>query len=155
MNRDYDTKMGHTVFVRQFNPQDLLSVVKIDQVAGGNHEPYIFTFFYENYPATFLVAEEGGQVLGVIMGFKQSPLEGRIFWLAVRPDFEGRGIGKQLMIELLNKLRRLGTMRVILEVRVSNKRAQSLYRYLGFEAVAACPDYYPDGEGAIIMRRVL
>jgi ribosomal-protein-alanine N-acetyltransferase len=44
---------------------------------------------------------------------------------------------------------------VILEVRSGNKRAQRLYLNLGFEIFTTCKNYYPDGEGAIIMRRSL
>jgi ribosomal-protein-alanine N-acetyltransferase len=46
-------------------------------------------------------------------------------------------------------------MEVILEVRAANKRAQSLYIDLGFEIYTTAKNYYPDGEGAIIMRRSL
>ncbi len=150
-----DVRTEFAVIIRRFEPRDFSAVVEIDRGAGGKHEPYLFTHFYENYPTTFMVAEMGGRLAGLIMGFKQSPLDGRVFWLAVRPGFEGRGIGRRLMIELLNKFRQLGTMRIILEVRIGNRRAQDLYRDLRFEAVAACPDYYPDNEGAIIMRKML
>ncbi len=153
MKGDVRTECAATI--RRFEPCDFSAVLEIDRSAGGKHEPYLFTHFYENYPTTFMVAEVGGRLAGLIMGFKQSPLDGRVFWLAVRPGFEGRGIGQRLMIELLNKFRQLGTMRVILEVRIGNRRAQDLYRDLRFEAAAACPDYYPDGEGAIIMIRML
>ena len=59
------------------------------------------------------------------------------------------------MTELLEIFRRLGVISVILEVRTGNKKAQKLYLDLGFEIVTACKSYYPDGEGAIIMRRSL
>ena len=59
------------------------------------------------------------------------------------------------MTELLEIFRRLGVVSVILEVRVTNKKAQWLYVDLGFEIFATCKEYYPDGEGAIIMMRSL
>jgi len=141
--------------IRRFEPRDFSEAVEIDVEAGGDHDPYLLTFFFENYPTTFLVAESGGKIAGMVLGFRQSPLEGRIFWLAVRSDHWSRGIGRRLMTELLEIFRRLGVMEVILEVRSGNKRAQRLYLNLGFEIFTTCKNYYPDGEGAIIMRRPL
>jgi ribosomal protein S18 acetylase RimI-like enzyme len=44
---------------------------------------------------------------------------------------------------------------VRLEVRVSNHVAQQLYRSTGFMEIGFIPFYYKDGEGAIVMRKVL
>lgn len=141
--------------IRRFEPRDFLEAVALDAEAGGAHDPYLLTFFFENYPTTFLVAELSGRIAGMILGFRQSPLEGRVFWLAVRSGSQGQGVGRRLMTELLEIFRRLGVIFVILEVRTGNKRAQKLYLDLGFEIVTACKSYYPDGEGALIMRRSL
>jgi ribosomal-protein-alanine N-acetyltransferase len=141
--------------IRRFEPSDFREAVELDTEAGGDHDPYLLTFFFENYPTTFLVAETNGRIAGMILGFRQSPMEGRVFWLAVRSGRQGEGIGRRLMTELLEIFRRLGVISVILEVRTGNKRAQKLYLDLGFEIATACKNYYPDGEGAIIMRRSL
>ncbi len=141
--------------IRRFEPRDFSEAVELDAEAGGGHDPYLLTYFFENYPTTFLVAEIGGRIAGMVLGFRQSPLEGRIFWLAVRSGRQGRGVGRRLMTELLEIFRRLAVMSVILEVRATNKRAQRLYLDLGFEIFTTCKNYYPDGEGAIIMRRSL
>jgi ribosomal-protein-alanine N-acetyltransferase len=143
------------VRIRRFEPRDFSEAVRLDAEAGGGHDPYLLTYFYENYPTTFLVADLDGKVAGMILGFRQSPLEGRVFWLAVRPGEWGRGAGRRLMMELLETFRRLGVLEVILEVRAGNKRAQRLYVDLGFEIYTTCKGYYPDGEAAIIMRRSL
>ena len=141
--------------IRRFEPRDFREAVVLDAEAGGDHDPYLLTFFFENYPTTFLVAEMNGGIAGMVLGFRQSPLEGRVFWLAVRSESQSQGVGRRLMTELLEIFRRLGVISVILEVRTGNKRAQKLYLDLGFEIVTACKNYYPDGEGAIIMRRSL
>jgi ribosomal-protein-alanine N-acetyltransferase len=91
-------------------------------------------------------------VAGFVLGFKHTPFEGRVFWLAVRPGFHSRGIGMRLMLEVLQRFRQMGALSATLEVRVSNKKAQSLYFMLGFRMIGICPAYYSDGEAAIIMR---
>ena len=68
-----DVRTECAVIIRRFEPRDFPAVLEIDRGAGGKHEPYLFTHFYENYPTTFMVAEVGGQLAGLIMGFKQSP----------------------------------------------------------------------------------
>jgi len=152
---DADGRPGESLTIRRFEPRDFSEAVALDVEARGDHDPYLLTFFFENYPTTFLVAEKGGRIAGMVLGFRQSPLEGRIFWLAVRSERQRQGVGRSLMTELLEIFRRLGVMEVILEVRAGNKRAQSLYLELGFEIFTTCKSYYPDGEGAIIMRRSL
>jgi ribosomal protein S18 acetylase RimI-like enzyme len=43
----------------------------------------------------------------------------------------------------------------IFEVRVGNHAAQRLYRSMGFMKIGYIPFYYQDGEGAIMMRKVM
>jgi len=144
-----------SVIIRRFMPEDLDAALEIDQEVFGGYDPNIFAAFYEYHPISTLVADAGGQVAGFILGFKHLPFEGRIFWLAVRPGFQNRGIGTRLMLEVLKRFRRLGALNATLEVRVSNKKAQALYSSLGFHMIGVCPAYYSDGETALIMRRRL
>ena len=140
------------IVVRKFLPDDLQAALEIDRDVFGGYNPAIFTAFYEYHSVSTLVADLGGTVAGFVLGFKHTPFEGRVFWLAVRPGFQNRGIGTRLMLEVLRSFRQIGAMSATLEVRVSNKKAQSLYSMLGFRMIGICPSYYTDGEAAIIMR---
>jgi len=126
--------------------------LEIDREVFGGYDPTIFSAFYEYHAGSTLVAEVGGIVAGFVLGFKQTPFEGRVFWLAVRPGFNSRGIGMRLMLEVLRIFRRMGALFATLEVRLSNKKAQSLYFMLGFRMIGIYPAYYSDGEAAIIMK---
>ncbi len=77
--------------------------------------------------------------------------EAHICTLAVRPDWRGKGIGELALYSLMDLALRLGAELVTLEVRVSNKPAQNLYRKYGFEVVGKRKGYYSDGEDALIM----
>jgi len=73
--------------------------------------------------------------------------------IAVSPDARGHGLGRALMVALLDEARRRGALDVFLEVRADNPNAQALYASLGFEQIAVRPHYYqPDGVDAYIMR---
>jgi ribosomal-protein-alanine N-acetyltransferase len=145
---------GHLV-IRRFLPEDIAPALDIDAEVFGGYDPSIFITFYEYHPRTTLVAELQGEVVGFLLGFKHTALEGRIFWLAVRPSHQNRGIATRLLLEELRILRQMGAVSATLEVRVSNQKAQSLYSALGFEIAGICPSYYSDGEAAIVMKKRL
>ncbi len=140
------------LMVRRLLPSDLEAALEIDQEVFGGYDPAIFSAFCQYHPHSTLIAEVGGRVAGFVLGFKHTPFEGRVFWLAVRPCFQGLGVGLRLMLEVLRAFRQMGALSATLEVRVSNKKAQSLYSMLGFRMIGVCPAYYADGEAAIIMR---
>jgi ribosomal protein S18 acetylase RimI-like enzyme len=64
-------------------------------------------------------------------------------------------VATRLLLEELKIFRQMGAVSATLEVRIGNKKAQSLYSALGFEIVGICPCYYSNGEAAIVMKRRL
>ena len=96
-----------------------------------------------NAVARYLVAEENGEILGYAGAWIILD-ESHITNIAVREDARGRGLGKRLTSELLQVLSNLGACYATLEVRVSNERAQNLYRSLGFVTVGKRKGYYED-----------
>jgi len=140
------------VIIRRMSASDLNAALEIDREVFGGYDPNIFAAFYEYHPATTLAAKVNGDLAGFVLGFKHAPFEGRVFWLAIRPQYQGRGIGMRLMLAVLKSFRNLGALGATLEVRVSNRKAQSLYSNLGFQIRGICPSYYSDGEAAFIMK---
>lgn len=80
---------------------------------------------------------------------------GDIQTIAVAPHSRRQGLGRVLMLQLLNEARRRGAREVFLDVRHDNESAQSLYRSLGFEAISRRKGYYQGGVDAIVMRVTL
>ena len=79
--------------------------------------------------------------------------QGDIQTIAVAPAARRRGLGRALMVALLEEARLRNAVEVFLEVRADNPNAQELYASLGFEQIAVRPQYYqPDGVDAHIMR---
>lgn len=75
--------------------------------------------------------------------------------IAVVARMRGRGLGSTLLQHLHETAAARGADEVLLEVRESNRGAQSLYRRFGYDPIAQRPRYYPDGETAIVMRAEL
>ncbi len=105
--------------------------------------------------AYWLVAEDGGEILGYIGS--QSVLDAAdVMNLAVSPDHRRKGIGDKLIKALIRHLQENGVIALLLEVRVSNAPAIRLYEKLGFVQVGRRPRYYTNPrEDALILRKEL
>ena len=78
---------------------------------------------------------------------------GEVLNLAVAPEFRRRGIGGALLEAGLAAFRRRRATEVFLEVRESNRSAQSLYLARGFRPVGQRASYYRNPkEDALVLR---
>lgn len=87
---------------------------------------------------------------GFVLGWRADD-EAEILTLAVEKDSRGQGLGRALVVALLDRLRADGARRVSLEVRSSNAAALGLYASLGFTPARVRPRYYRDGEDALVL----
>jgi [ribosomal protein S18]-alanine N-acetyltransferase len=102
-----------------------------------------------------LVAESGRGLAGYLIG-REAAGSGEILNLAVAPEYRQRGIGSALLEEGLAAFRRRGATEVFLEVRESNRSAQSLYLARGFRPVGQRAAYYRNPrEDALVLRLAL
>lgn len=80
--------------------------------------------------------------------------EATLFNIAVDPAFQRRGLGRALLLHLIEALETRGVLTLWLEVRDSNHAARALYERLGFNEATIRRNYYPTSDGredAIIM----
>ena len=148
--------------IRQAERADLLEIHRIEQRSFP--QPWPFSAL-ESYlgESGFLVAEAeptdemptvAGSVLADTVPNHGTPL-GHIKDLAVRPDHRQRGVGTALLRRGISVLTAAGAGSVKLEVRADNEGAKRLYRRLGFEHRKTIPNYYSNGEDALVMIRLL
>ncbi|AKJ41281.1 ribosomal protein S18-alanine N-acetyltransferase [Pragia fontium] len=84
--------------------------------------------------------------------------EATLFNIAVHPDYQRRGIGRELLQALIDQLLERNVMTLWLEVRASNHAAIELYRSFDFNEVTVRKGYYPAVNGredAIVMALTL
>ena len=72
--------------------------------------------------------------------------------VAVRPEYQGQGIGRAVLRAILEEGERRGMTYATLEVRPSNQRALALYQRFGFRQIALRKQYYRDNrEDALVL----
>ena len=97
-----------------------------------------------------------------LRGFALSRLaadEAEVLTVAVDPGWRGRGVGRDLMREHVQRAALTGANALFLEVDADNLAAIALYHRFGFVKVGERAGYYrrPDGKPAtaLVMRRTL
>ena len=72
--------------------------------------------------------------------------------IAVAESARRHGLGRVLMLRMIDLARERGATELFLEVRADNPAAKTLYDSLGFEEIAVRPGYYGGVVDAMIMR---
>ena len=126
--------------------------------------PWTFNFFriiYHMNEDKFLVALDGKRVIGYTvgeietMGRKSNPRKaGHILNIAVRKEYQGRGVGTMLLDEVERRFLENGVDIAYLEVRESNANAQRVYRNRGYLYVRTAENYYGDEDGYIMSKKL-
>jgi ribosomal-protein-alanine N-acetyltransferase len=152
--------------IRRFEQKDLESVMEINKAClPENYSSSFFLEISEKLPEGFLVALNNERVVGYVMcrlerGFSEMNRfkfikKGHIVSIAVLPEHRRKGIATELVSRAAKELAEKEAEECFLEVRISNKPAQNLYRKLGFRETRTIPFYYQNGEGAIVMSKAL
>ena len=113
--------------IRKFRPSDFERIIAIEKEAFGEYNPILFMTAYETFPDGFLVAEEDGHVVGFLTTVVVALFDVKILSIAVDKRCQSKGFASMLLKALFQVLRAKGILRLLLEVRLSNIRAQKLY----------------------------
>ena len=104
-----------------------------------------------------MVLEDNERIVGfAIMAISSE--ESHLLNIGVNKDFRGSGFGEQILKKMIIAAEVMGSKKIILEVRVSNKIAYRLYEKLGFHEIGERKKYYrlPEGrEDAYVMSKTL
>ena len=111
----------------------LWSRVEGVEIAEGDSKEEIARYLLQNSGLS-QVAEDNGAIVGVSL-CGHDGRRGYIYHLAVAPEYHGRGVGRKLVAECLEGLRRLGLPRALILVAGDNPRGQAFWRRCGWEDV--------------------
>jgi ribosomal protein S18 acetylase RimI-like enzyme len=134
-----DYSMSHKIKTREFCISDYDAAVQLwDRVEGleiaeGDEREGIAQFLARN-PGLSRVAVDGSAIVGVALCANDGR-RGHIYHLAVDPAYQRWGLGKRLLDECLDGLRRAGIKRVIIMVADDNERGAKFWEHVGWEKI--------------------
>lgn len=141
------------MLIRAMDINDLEDVVALEHKLFSS--PWsVKDFMYELFENEFshnYVLEDHQQIIGYI-GLWVMYEQSQITTFGIAPSFQGQGLGKFLLFNMIEEAKSLKANQMSLEVRVSNQKAIALYQKCGFQSVAIRKDYYQDNhEDAYLM----
>ena len=108
---------------------------------------------------SFVFAGHGGRTVGyACYGLVPCTVSSyNLYWIAVRPEFQGRGLGKALMREVERLIGSAGGTRVYIDTsyKAQYEDTRAFYESLGFELDALLKDFYAPGDDKVIYRKIL
>lgn len=107
----------------------------------------------------FVMAEHYGRLVGYAC---YGPIAGSansfdLYWIAVHPDFQRRGLGRRLIRESERLIHRAGGRRIYVDTsqRAEYASTRIFYENSGYRLEALLPDFYAPGDGKAIYCKAL
>lgn len=108
---------------------------------------------------SFCYEDESGRTIGWICFGKTPCAQGTfdIYWLAVSPDAQGRGVGRKLMADTEARIAARGGRLAVVETagRPVYAPTRAFYLRINYTEVARVPDFYAPGDDKVIYTKTL
>ncbi len=144
--------------IRPAKPSDKAFIAGLSSEVFSVYGPYGSTVsqWFKSGVTLTLVSMVGGRSAGFVMiGALPADEEGQtcaeVLAIAVTPEFQRRGIGRELLQFAQKEAENLGEQRLLLHTARENLAAQKLFLRNGFRPVQSKPRFYPSGQDALMM----
>jgi ribosomal protein S18 acetylase RimI-like enzyme len=79
-----------------------------------------------------------------------------IYWIAVHPDFQKKGLGRMILDETERLIQKSGGMRIYVDTSQSTKyeATRSFYEHCGYLMLSVLEDFYAPGDGKAVFCKV-
>lgn len=127
--------------IRGITKPDFDHVVSVlDRWWGGPSREQAHPIFFYELGEHALIADEGGEVIGFLLGFVAPPSAGGgrvayVHLVGIHPEHRRRGVGKRLYEVFLERAKQAGAERVKAITNVGNEGSIDFHRALGFDVV--------------------
>lgn len=107
----------------------------------------------------FLLAERDGRLVGYTcfgpVACTMSSFD--LFWIAVHPEMQGKGLGRRLLLDSEKRVRKMGGTRIYIETshREAYAATRSFYLQCGYGIASVLDDFYAPGDAKAIYCKVL
>lgn len=107
----------------------------------------------------FVFAERAGRTIGyACYGPVPCTISSHnLYWIAVHPEFQGRGLGKALMREAERRMIAAGGTRIYIDTsyKAQYDDTRAFYESLGYALGALLKDFYSPGDDKVIYYKIL
>jgi len=132
---------------REMKVTDIDDVIKIEQEA--NHFPWSRKNIEDCLKAhnnAWVFVNNLNEIIAYTIVQKVVD-EAHLLNICVKPSEQGQGLGRKVLNHVIDFSESISSVLILLEVRSSNQRAQSLYLQAGFNEMSVRKNYYPAKEG--------
>ncbi len=108
----------------------------------------------------YILVAEVDSIVGGYICYGPTPLtEGTwdIYWMAVAPGIQGRGLGKTLLAEAEARIRQARGRLVLIETasKPEYEKTRRFHQSQGYELVSRIPDFYAPGDDKLTLQKRL
>lgn len=151
--------MTTNVTIQRLTVKDVHRCWELDQRCFADGEAYDLDTFHYLLTSPQAVARKVELTAGTMIGFAVGMIEpggvGHVISVGVAPEWRRRGVGKLLMAEVERGFSKRNATIARLEVRSDNVVAQQLYLRLDYTITQQIPNYYSNGDDALVMVKSL
>lgn len=143
--------------IRSAKSSDLTEILKLelatfsyDQLSARN-----LRWMLKKANCLFRVMTLKSSVVGyAIVLFRKNSSHARLYSMAINPNFQGMGLGKKFLKQIIIDLSRKKVSKFKLEVKTTNYAAINLYQKFKFVPTKTKLKYYDDGSNALCLERI-
>lgn len=145
-----------TALIREYERDDFERLYKIDHAAFSDDIAYSrleLQYYLQSRKCRTLVSEEGGEIIGFVVGCSEPRKLGHIITIDVMPHRQRQHIGSCLLAEIEQWLWHQGVEAIYLETPVDDARARAFYDKHGYFVFDRFEGYYNDSLDAFVMMK--
>ena len=141
--------------VRPLTDKQIKEVMKLSLrcfKAGENYTNNTFSYLLsEANTLSYRAVTPSGEMVAFVFIMTSEDGTGHVTTIGVAPEHRRRGLANMLLQHTEKVLQNRGINTLMLEVRVGNTSAQTLYRRIGYAVVQRLNSYYNNGEDGFLM----
>ncbi len=143
--------------IRQIDKTDFdFLVTVLDRWWGGPSGQRADPIFFYEFGEFGFVAEQGGDLIGFLLGFisSRNPRTGYVHLVGIHPEHRRKRVGRQLYEHFGSECRKAGVSRLKAIAPLGHEGSVRFHRALGFD-VQADEDYAGPGRGRVVFLKPL
>jgi [ribosomal protein S18]-alanine N-acetyltransferase len=144
------------VVIRRARAEDIIAISLLaSDLLPERYSSGVFTSLFERFADGMLVAENGSELVGFLIGIIPEEDTARVLMLGVVPEYRRKNVGTGLLDAFKSAVGSFHVKSIHLEVLTTNNTAIAFYQKNGFEIKERMPHFYVTGEDAFLMKKLL